>query len=385
MKLPTALLDYHLPEELIATSPAEPRDASRLLVVSRSDEHMFHAATFRDLPTFLRADDLLVFNSTRVLPARLTGLRSDTGGKVEGLFLAEPEPGTWSVLLTSGGRLRQGTVVKLIGPDGETSGVTLELLRHGEDRGSWLARVGGAGGLGVPSTEILSKLGTTPLPPYIRQARKRLGRDIPDLRDRAWYQTVYVTDRGSSPSGIPGSVAAPTAGLHFTPRLLTQLDAMGLCRAEVVLHVGLGTFKPVETEFVEDHPMHGEWACVPRETILALSERKGREKASSGRVIAVGTTSVRAIESLPEPLPTGPGAADIEFETRLLITPGFRFRLTDGLLTNFHLPRSTLMAMVSALLGNSTHGVERLKSIYARAISEGFRFYSYGDAMLVLP
>lgn len=385
MKLPTSLLDYHLPEELIATSPAEPRDASRLLVVSRSDEHMFHAATFRDLPTFLHADDLLVFNSTRVLPARLTGLRSDTGGRVEGLFLAEPEQGTWSVLLTSGGRLRAGTVVKLIGPNGETSGVTLELLRRGEDRGSWLARVGGADGLGVPSTEILSKLGTTPLPPYIRQARKRLGRDIPDLRDRAWYQTVYVTDRGSSPGGIPGSVAAPTAGLHFTPSLLTQLDAMGLCRAEVVLHVGLGTFKPVETEFVEDHPMHGEWACVPRETILALSERKGREKASGGRVIAVGTTSVRAIESLPEPLPTGPGAADIEFETRLLITPGFRFRLTDGLLTNFHLPRSTLMAMVSALLGDSTRGVERLKSIYARAISEGFRFYSYGDAMLILP
>lgn len=367
-------LDYELPESNIARFAAEPRDSARLLVVSRSRPDWLEHRTVRDLPGYLRPNDLLIVNSSRVLPARLEGERADTGGKVEGLFLAaDPNASThWRVMLR-GKRMKPGISVRLFTGEGVASGFSLELLERTDEageEGAWRVRVaGGSGELGA--AEVLQRVGRTPLPPYIRAARKRHHEAIRDEDDRDRYQAVYAGDAS-------GSVAAPTAGLHFTPALLRTLETKGVRKAEVVLHVGTGTFKPVETEYVEQHAMHEEWCTVPAETGKAIRASRN----SNGRIVAVGTTSARTLESFSHDAVERGG----ECSTRILITPGYTFTNVDVLMTNFHLPRSTLMAMVGALLHSPTHnGVERLKSIYATAIAEGYRFYSFGDAMLVLP
>lgn len=412
--LRTSAIDYELPPELIATRAAEPRDAARLLVVRRSSPGEEHRHV-RDLGQYLRRGDLLVLNTTRVLPARLIGTREETGARVQGLYVRTvQEPGsglpppppphamTWHVLLKMR-RFRAGTRVVLTDQYGGDSGVRLRLRERvgegagGDDEpggGGWVVGVENAeGGAVTGSTvEVLERVGRTPLPPYILAARKQEtagassdvvternsapgeGADaIEDAADRRRYQTVYAD------AAQGASVAAPTAGLHFTPELLRELEHAGVQIAHVVLHVGLGTFKSVETEFVEDHPMHAEWCRLPAATAgrIIATRREG------GRVIAVGTTAARTIESFGA-IESAEG--DKEHETRLLITPGYQFQNIDGLMTNFHLPRSTLMAMVSALLETSEiNGVDRLQGLYATAIERGYRFYSFGDAMLVLP
>lgn len=363
-------LDYELPPGAIATRPAEPRDSARLMVVSRSEERRMEHRTVRDLPALLRRGDCLVFNTTRVLPARLEGVRRDTGGRVEGLYLGpvsgEGGPERWAVLLR-GRRLREGVVVTLYGQDGSARLGLRLLQKHPEEPGGWIAEVTVEGTAGVPVQ--LGAVGRTPLPPYILKARRQAGIEIGDPADRAWYQTVFAEEAGS--------VAAPTAGLHFTPELLASLAAAGIGRAEVVLHVGTGTFRPVETEFVEQHSMHAEWWRVSAETARAIDHARSQQ----GRIIAVGSTSARALESFAEE--GSPGRAGTAgSQTRLLITPGYRWCIVDGMLTNFHLPRSTLLAMVAALLPG---GVARVKALYQVAIEHGYRFYSYGDAMLILP
>jgi S-adenosylmethionine:tRNA ribosyltransferase-isomerase len=411
-------LDYHLPEDRVATSPAEPRDAARLLVLRRSDPSVMLHRRVRDLPEFLGPGDVLVVNNTKVIPARLVGQREDTGGKVEGLFLGKEgesdqrEPawagrhegeraggtggGTdggaaagagerWRVML-KGRRMKPGVIVTLNDRAGARSGVWLRLTGRGEDEGedgAWLVEVHGAAE-GESSLEVLERLGTPPLPPYIRAARKRHEAELAgqplEQTDSARYQTVYAKDEAA------GSVAAPTAGLHFTPELLERLAARGVRRAEVTLHVGAGTFKSVETEYVEQHRMHAEWCRVSAEVgQLVTSTRQDGAGTPRGRVIAVGTTAARTLESFgPERLAQG-----AEGWTNLLITPGFAWKNLDGMMTNFHLPRTTLMAMIAALLdersGGAGDGVSRLKAAYDEAIGAGYRFFSYGDAMLILP
>ncbi|MBL9030620.1 MAG: tRNA preQ1(34) S-adenosylmethionine ribosyltransferase-isomerase QueA [Phycisphaerae bacterium] len=371
-------LDYDLPESAIATRPAEPRDAARLMVVERGGSGVRHGVV-RDLPEHLRAGDVLVFNRTRVVAARFQGTRVGTGGRVEGLYLHDAERGEagsearmtsrgegggvrWVVML-KGGHLRAGAEVDV------GAGVRLRVLGRSErEPEGWEVEVAGAGGRS--SEAILEAMGRVPLPPYIRRARKHRGESEEEVADRARYQTVYA---GCEPEA-GGSVAAPTAGLHFTEGLLARLDAMGVERREVVLRVGMGTIRPVETATVQEHAMHAEWFEVPAATRGAIA----RARAEGRRVIAVGTTTVRALESV-ESMEGETGWR----QTRLLIAPGWRFRFVDGLLTNFHLPRSTLMAMVGAFLEGGG-GVARLRALYAEGVAQGYRFYSYGDAMLIV-
>ncbi|MFP4143983.1 MAG: tRNA preQ1(34) S-adenosylmethionine ribosyltransferase-isomerase QueA [Phycisphaeraceae bacterium] len=351
-------LDYVLPPELIATRPAEPRDAARLLVARRETGEVQHHRV-RDLPGLgiLHEHDLLVVNQTRVLPAAFRGVRVATGGRVKGLYLRSDEAGRWQVMLETRGKLGEGERIAL---DERASLVLEESL----GRGKWLAR----GEAGEPAERVLMRLGEAPLPPYIRKARRHEHRPEVEASDRERYNTVFAREAGS--------VAAPTAGLHFTPELLATLERQGVRRASVTLHVGTGTFMPVRTENLEEHRMHAEWLHVPGETVEAIQ----RTREAGGRIMPVGTTSVRALESLPEPLEIAAGG--FTTETRLFIRPnsGFEFRFTDMLLTNFHLPRSTLLALVSALPGV---GLDRLKRWYGEAIEQGYRFYSYGDTMLV--
>lgn len=366
--LRTRDLEYDLPRELIATTPAEPRDSARLLVIrgTAEPEH----AVFRDLPGYLDAGDRLVVNTSRVIPARLRGVRRDTGGKVEGLFLEfGPEPGLW-VCMVKARRFRPGAEIGLLDRAGEPSTHAIELVkRHDDVPGAWLVRlVGsweGAEAFAAHSMAVLGEVGRVPLPPYIRSARRAGGGEDQTEGDVDRYQTVYADPAAA------GSVAAPTAGLHFTPGVLGALARRGVVRRDVTLHVGAGTFREVEAEVVEDHPMHRELCHAPRAVMsdLADANRDGR------RVVAVGTTAARTVEA-------SAGASGGWLETDLLITPGYQWRLVDALVTNFHLPRSTLMAMVAALLPG---GVEQLQAVYACAIEAEYRFYSYGDAMLVLP
>lgn len=394
--LRTTDLEYDLPASAVATRPAQPRDSARMLVVSRTDEGRIEHALVRDLVRFVRRGDALVMNDTRVLPARIEGAKLATpgtaadagaaqgGGRVSGLFLGESEGANereCRVMLKSNGRLREGARIRLRGgAPGADEGPTLTLLRKEGD--AWAASLDGAAP-GESASDLLGRIGATPLPPYILGARRDGGVEVADDEDRAWYQTVYAR----AGAGAARSVAAPTAGLHFTPALLRDLDAAGVTRETVTLHVGAGTFKPVETEFVERHEMHEEWFEVGAPTLVRLAA----QRAAGGRVIAVGTTSVRALESAPD---ASGGDGTIAGSTRLLITPGYRFGRMDGLLTNFHLPRSTLLALVGAFLepaergagaGRASPGVARLLSLYRLAIGKGYRFYSYGDAMLILP
>lgn len=359
--LRTDELDYELPEAAIATAPAEPRDSARLMVTRRGGMEASHGRVSA-LPGWLRAGDLVVFNTTRVLHARIEGVRADTGGRVEGLYLGDAtRPGSWRVLLR-GKRMKPGIDVTIGG------GVTLRLVEpDGAELGAWVVEPSDT----RPAAVVLTEAGLTPLPPYILKARRHAGLATNDRTDEGRYQTVYARlDQA-------GSVAAPTAGLHFTPELLAHLDAMGVERAEVVLHVGTGTFRPVEAEVVEQHPMHAERCSMSAGAVEVVmrARREGR------RVIAVGTTTARTLESYAQALEGG-GPVPATLDTRILITPGYRWRWVDGLLTNFHLPRSTLMAMVGSLLEG---GVPRLKELYATALAGGYRFYSFGDAMLLLP
>jgi len=364
--LRTSDLEYELPQRLIATQPVSPRDAARLMVVPRTNPGAIEHKTVRDLPSLLRAGDCLVFNTTRVLPARFRGRRVGTGGKIEGLFLhAVPaESGFKWITLLRGRHLRAGAELELFDHAGAPSGVVITITGRPESEpGAWTVESHER----ASTPEVLERIGLTPLPPYIIKARQAASWVEDEAADRAVYQTVYAAEAGS--------VAAPTAGLHFTPELVGTLADMGVCNMAVVLHVGVGTFKPVETEFVEDHPMHAEWCSMSAGAVRMIQEAK----AAGRRVVAVGTTAARTLEAYAQALESG-GEPPKSLETRILITPGYRFRWVDGLVTNFHLPRSTLLAMVGALLP----GVDCLKQVYATAIGRGYRFYSFGDAMVIL-
>ena len=364
-QLVTDALEYELPPELIATRPAEPRDSARLLVCSRSHDRIEHACV-RDLPGYLDAGDAMVFNTSAVAPARFRGRRADTGGRIEGLFVEPAGDDGWIVMLASNGRLRTGHRIELLDRHENVTAHGLELVETRTD--GWRVLVHGPG----PVASVLDEVGLTPLPPYIRRARD--GREFDDDLDRGWYQTVYAD------LAKRRSVAAPTAGLHFTDDLLVRLDEAGVRRIDVTLHVGPGTFRPITAPTLAGHVMHAEHYEVSPASIAALRD-VGDAGARGRRIVAVGTTSARTLESLPDPLPS-PESLDgpIVGCTDLLIAPPYRPRRFDGLLTNFHLPRSTLLALVASLIG-----LDRLMVVYAEAVRRQYRFYSYGDAMLIMP
>ncbi len=350
-------LDYELPEDRIATRPAQPRDAARLMVAERATGRLDDRQV-RDLPGLgvLGAGDLVVVNETRVLPARLAGVRQATGGRVTGLFLAGAGA-CWQVMLEARGRLEPGEAIVL----DERARLVLE---RSLGQGRWTARLEAD----AETEAVLQRVGRTPLPPYIARARQRQEEPAERAEDAERYNTVYARQAGS--------VAAPTAGLHLTPELLSRLQDQGVGVARLTLHVGLGTFAPVRSETLEGHTMHGERVVIDAATLARLAATRD----GGGRILAVGTTTLRALESLPEHWRELAG--DFVADTELFIYPGcgVRFRFTDMLMTNFHLPRSTLLAMVAALPGV---GVERLLGWYREAVRRGYRFYSYGDAMLV--
>ncbi|MDC0832867.1 S-adenosylmethionine:tRNA ribosyltransferase-isomerase [Geitlerinema sp. FC II] len=345
--------DYELPQERIAQNPVEPRDCARFLVVSSPQEHQHRI--FRELPELLRPNDLLVLNDTRVLPARLYG-EKPSGAKVEVLLLEAVSQNRWLALVKPGKRLKPGASILFSPPsnpsdhefsacvvsvDDKTGGRVLE-FQFPEDK---------------MFLEMLEEYGEVPFPPYVTQSQASPNQ----------YQTVYARQAGSA--------AAPTAGLHFTNELFDRLDERGVRRAFVTLHVGVGTFRPVEVSDITQHAMHEEWAKVPHETVEAIREAKAR----GGRIIAVGTTAVRSLEAAVA------SSGDRELEpfcgkTDLFIYPGYRWRLVEGLITNFHLPKSSLMMLVSSLVGR-----ERLLTLYREAIAQNYRFFSFGDAMFVTP
>jgi len=342
--------DYLLPQERIAQHPCEPRDASRLLVLDPDGDGLRHSR-FADLPGRLESGDLLVFNDTRVLPARLVG-HKETGGRVELLLLEprlrEPRGETWRCLMQVS---RKPQVPSwLVFGEGR---VRAQVIERGED--GWLVRFPDRPG-GVE--EMLWEIGRMPLPPYIHR-----NSGDSDREDRDRYQTVFARH--------PGAVAAPTAGLHFTGSLLARLEEAGVTRANLTLHVGAGTFTPVRSERVEDHRMHTERFELPPQTADAIRDARSR----GGRVVAVGTTAVRTLEGCAK----GDGlVAAGRGECDLFIYPGYRFEVVDAIITNFHLPRSTLLMLVCAFAGR-----RRILEAYAAALREGYRFYSYGDAMLM--
>lgn len=349
---------YDLPEELIAQTPAEHRDESRLLVVDRRNDDTTHSR-FDRLGDFLRDGDMLVFNNSKVIPARLRGERADSSGKAELLLLRAVSSNEWWAMLKPGRRLRAGSVIRLRENNGDPSGYAATIVEK-NDEGHGLVRFSGPGNI----LDALPGLGEMPLPPYIRPNSKRA------KLDRERYQTVYARQ--------PGSVAAPTAGLHFTTELLDDLRARGIETHFLTLHVGLGTFAPVKTDRVEDHVMHEESYEVSEDTATAISGAK----SAGRRIIAVGTTSVRVLESVASAnggeIVPGSGA------TRIFIHPPCKFRVVDALITNFHLPGSTLLMLVSAFAApGSTSGIDKMLGVYQEAIRERYRFFSYGDAMLI--
>ena len=354
----TADFHYDLPPELIAQHPAVRRDDSRLLLMDRTREPIEHRR-FAELPGLLRAGDLLVLNDSRVIPARLRGVKPASGGAVEVLLVEEVAANDWWVMLRPGKRVRPGTRIQFRTPAGEPAGVAATVVGK-NDEGHCRLRFDGAGDL----RDALADLGEVPLPPYIERE------GAPDAADRERYQTVYARPAGS--------VAAPTAGLHFTEPLLERIRASGIQIAFVTLHVGLSTFAPVKAERIVDHAMHEERFEVPPETavLVAAARREGR------RVIAVGTTTVRVLESVAAT--HGGGVVSGAGRTRIFIHPPFRFRVVDALLTNFHLPESTLLMLVSAFADpGGIAGRERVLAAYAAAVRERYRFFSYGDAMFI--
>ena len=355
----TADFHYDLPPELIAQSPALARDQSRLLVVHR-DSKSFEHRRFPDLLDYLRPGDLLVANDSKVLPARLRGVKLGTQGAIEILLVEENGPNDWWVLLRPGKRVRAGTLIQFNGPQGSPTNLRGRVLAK-NDQGHCRLLFEGVRDFNA----LVESLGETPLPPYIERAQG------PSETDRSRYQTVYAR--------APGSVAAPTAGLHFTPAILSRIEAQGVELRYVTLHVGLGTFAPVKAELLRDHVMHPERFEVSVETSTAVNSalENGR------RVIAVGTTSVRVLESVALEnrgrLVPGPG------KTRLFLYPPAEFRVVSALLTNFHLPESTLLMLVSAFAApGQKGGRELVLEAYGQAVKERYRFFSYGDAMLLL-
>ncbi len=333
--------DFPFDETLIADHPVSPRDRARLLVVPRKGTPTFQHARVKDLPDLLRSGDVVVLNDTKVIPARLHGIKRSTGGRIEALLVRPLEESSWEVLLK--GQVDTGQVLQF------QDEATAEVLERTRER--TVLRIDTKGSV----KDLLEKIGEVPLPPYIkRQATER---------DKEAYQTVFARSEGA--------VAAPTAGLHFTEHLLVALKQKGIQLATVTLHVGPGTFRPVTVDQIEDHHMTAEWFEISEDT----AKRLNAAKAEGRRVVAVGTTSVRTLESAVNEageIRPGPG------ETRLFITPGFRFTMVDALLTNFHLPRTTLLMLVSAFTG-----LDQLRAAYAEAITARYRFYSYGDAMLI--
>lgn len=335
--------DYHLPESLIAQEPVEPRDNSRLLVLHKGNAELEHKM-FHQVLDYVQPGDLLVVNNTKVIPARLFGIKAHTGAKIEVFLLKRLDQNHWEVLVKPGKRARPGT--EIVFGEGLLRAVVQDITP--------------AGGRIIEFTyegvfeEILDQLGQMPLPPYI----------FKELTDKNRYQTVYAKTEGSA--------AAPTAGLHFTPELITALKNKGVKFAEVLLHVGLGTFRPVKAETVDEHEMHSEYYEVTPEAAALINETK----QAGGRVIAVGTTSTRTIETMGDSsgrIQSGQGWTDI------FIYPGYQFKIVDGLITNFHLPKSTLLMLVSAMVGR-----ERLMQAYAEAVRTEYRFFSFGDAMLII-
>ncbi len=339
--LKTSDFDFQLPEELIAQTPLERRDASRLLTLDKTTGAVGHRH-FYELPRSLRPGDCLVLNDSRVLPARLIGHRP-TGGACEVLLLVNRGEDLWECLVRPGRKLKPGAQV--IFGDGQLTATVEEELDNGKRavrfhyRGIFL--------------EILEQLGKMPLPPYIKA----------ELADQERYQTVY--------SKVMGSAAAPTAGLHFTPELLAQIQGMDIKVCYVTLHVGLGTFRPVKVEDIQDHEMHSEFCMIPQETADIINETKRR----GGRVICVGTTSCRTVESFAAEDGT---MSERSGWTNIFIYPGYRFKVLDALVTNFHLPQSTLIMLVSALAGR-----EHVLAAYEEAVREKYRFFSFGDAMFI--
>jgi S-adenosylmethionine:tRNA ribosyltransferase-isomerase len=343
--------DFDLPPELIAQHPAEPRDRSRLMVVDRRRGTWEHRV-FADLPGLLDPRDVLVRNDTRVVPARLVGRREATGGRWEGLFLREEPGGAWEILAKTRGRPAPGEHV-VVG-----QGLRLRLEARGA-AGRWLVRPQtdpDSSDTSATALALLERYGQTPLPPYIRRGREGPG-------DRLAYQTVYARE--------PGSAAAPTAGLHFTPEVFDRLAERGIACVDLTLHVGLGTFRPIEADRLEDHVLHAEWAVLPAEAVARLEERRRQ----GGRIVAVGTTSARTLETAAESGTLQPFVG----ETALFIRPGHVFHGFDALITNFHLPRSSLLVLIGALAG-----VDLIRAAYADAVKNRYRFFSYGDAMLIL-
>ena len=338
------LFDFELPNDLIALRPASPRDSARMLVVGGREG--FADRSVRDLPSLLQAGDVLVFNDTRVIPAQLEGRRGEA--RIGATLHKRIDLRRWQAFVRNAKRLR----------DGDTIDFGAQVTAIAESRlpdGSWILAFGGA----EPIEVLLERAGRMPLPPYIA------GKRATDERDRSDYQTMFADK--------DGAVAAPTAALHFTPGLMAALAERGVATETLTLHVGAGTFLPVKADDTDDHAMHAEWGRID----AATADRLNTARTKGGRVIAVGTTSLRLLESA-----TGEDGVIRAFEgdTSIFITPGYRFRAVDGLMTNFHLPKSTLFMLVSALMGR-----DRMQATYAHAIANGYRFYSYGDSSLLIP
>lgn len=347
----TDQFEYDLPEELIAQTPSARRPQSRLLVLHRADGWL-EDRLFADLPEYLRPGDCLVLNDTKVLPARFF-CRKATGGQLEGLFLEQTPEGCWKVLLKKARKLKSAGRLTFLDRKGRLwqDFEVIEKLPEGQ----WLIRPC----LSADAETILGTIGTAPLPPYIKRPA------LPEHpeEDLARYQTVYARR--------PGAVAAPTAGLHFDKALLDRLEAMGVRTAYLTLHVGIGTFRPVQTETLEEHTMHSERYEISPQAAAVINESAAR----GGRIIAVGTTSVRTLETVAE----GRRVRAASGQTNLFIVPGYSFKIVDAMVTNFHLPRSTLLALVAAFAG-----LETVLAAYRHAVQQRYRFYSYGDAMLIL-
>ena len=337
------LFDFDLPNDRIALRPARPRDSARLLLVRGSD---IADRTILDLPDLLQPGDVLVFNDTKVIPAQLEGRRGDA--RIGATLHKREGPREWQAFLRNARRARVGDVIDF------GDGVNASVAGKAPD-GSALLYFQGE----EPVEVLLERAGRMPLPPYIASRRAT------DAEDREDYQTMFAREEGA--------VAAPTAALHFTPRLLEALDRRGITRETLTLHVGAGTFLPVKADDTSDHRMHSEWGRIE----AATADRLNAARASGARLIAVGTTSLRLLESAAD---EGGAIQPFEGDTAIFITPGYRFKAIDGLITNFHLPKSTLFMLVSALMG-----LDVMKQAYAHAIEGGYRFYSYGDASLLLP
>ena len=337
----TSDFDYYLPERLIAQTPVEPRDSSRLLVYDRVQDKVYHERFF-DIKKYLKKGDVLVRNNTRVLPARMFGY-TPNGGKVEVLLLKRFNLTDWEVLVKPGKKAKPGATLVL------SNELSLTVLENIEETGSRKVRFAFDGVF----EDIISRLGEMPLPPYITEK----------LKDKDRYQTVYAREEGSA--------AAPTAGLHFTPELLEKIRAMGVAIAPVMLHVGLGTFRPVKADALNEHVMHTEYFSVSKESADLINARR----AAGGRVIAVGTTSCRTLESVT----TDEGVVQaMSGDTGIFIYPGYKFKAVDALITNFHLPESTLLMLISAFYDR-----EKILDVYKTAVEEKYRFFSFGDAMFI--